>query len=171
MTSPLSAITGTVPGGLVTAFVATDGVIRAAGYGEAAAVAARLLTGPLRGLDWAPYQGDHPVRQAMADYVAGDLSALDRLPVAQPGTALMQDSWRALRQVPPGKPVSYAALAAAAGAPRAHRAVASACARNRIAPFVPCHRAIRTGGGLGGYAYGLPVKEALLAHEARCLTE
>ena len=49
------------------------------------------------------------------------------------------------------------------------RAAGQACARNKVAPFVPCHRILRTDGSLGGYAYGLPVKEALLVHEGAIL--
>ncbi|MBW3085232.1 Methylated-DNA--protein-cysteine methyltransferase [Austwickia sp. TVS 96-490-7B] len=161
----LRAIEETLPGGTVTAFVDDDEVLRAAGFGPIGHVAERLLTGPSAGWQWVEYAGAHPVRDAAAAYRDGDHRALDRYPVSQPGTELMQSTWRALRQVTPGAPVSYAELARIAGAPRAVRAVASACARNRIAPFVPCHRAIKTGGGLGGYAYGLAVKEALLRAE------
>lgn len=161
----LAAVTRTIPGGEVTAFVDEEGVVRAAGFGPAEAVAARLL-GPDHAARWAPADPRHPVGAALEAYAAGDRTALDRVPVRQPGTALMQAVWRALREVPPGEPTTYAALAAAAGAPRAVRAAASACARNRIAPFVPCHRAVRTGGGLGGFAYGLGVKQALLDFEA-----
>jgi methylated-DNA-[protein]-cysteine S-methyltransferase len=63
--------------------------------------------------------------------------------------------------------VSYAELAVRAGLPRtAARAAGSACAQNLIAPFVPCHRVLPTTGGFGGYYYGVPVKEWLLAHES-----
>jgi len=72
-----------------------------------------------------------------------------------------------MRQIPPGQTWSYAELAAKAGRPDASRAAGSACARNLVAPFVPCHRVVRSDGTLGGYYYGLPVKEWLLAHEGR----
>lgn len=81
------------------------------------------------------------------------------------GTPLQQRVWNALRQIPYGETRSYAELAAAAGAPRAVRAVASACARNPVALVVPCHRAVRKGGALGGYRWGLDRKARLLAHE------
>ena len=67
--------------------------------------------------------------------------------------------------VPAGSTATYAELAAAAGSPAAVRAAGSACARNLLAPFVPCHRVLRTGGALGGYRYGLAVKDELLRHE------
>ena len=81
------------------------------------------------------------------------------------GTPLQRRVWNALRRIPYGETRSYAELAAAAGAPRAIRAVASACAKNPVALVVPCHRAVRKGGGLGGYRWGLDRKARLLAHE------
>jgi AraC family transcriptional regulator of adaptative response/methylated-DNA-[protein]-cysteine methyltransferase len=81
------------------------------------------------------------------------------------GTRLQRRVWSALRQIPYGETRSYAELAAAAGAPRAVRAVASACARNPVALVVPCHRAVRKGGALGGYRWGLDRKARLLAQE------
>jgi len=77
----------------------------------------------------------------------------------------MQDAWIASRTVSAGTTTSYTGLAALAGRPNAVRAAGSACAKNLVAPFVPCHRILRTDGSLGGYYYGLPVKAALLAHE------
>jgi AraC family transcriptional regulator of adaptative response/methylated-DNA-[protein]-cysteine methyltransferase len=73
--------------------------------------------------------------------------------------------WDALMKVPVGQTRSYAELASALGAPNAARAVASACAHNRIAVVVPCHRIIRGDGSLGGYRWGLPIKQALLERE------
>jgi AraC family transcriptional regulator of adaptative response/methylated-DNA-[protein]-cysteine methyltransferase len=81
------------------------------------------------------------------------------------GTPLQRRVWNALRRIPYGETRSYVELAAAAGAPRAIRAVASACAKNPVALVVPCHRAVRKGGGLGGYRWGLDRKARLLAHE------
>jgi methylated-DNA-[protein]-cysteine S-methyltransferase len=70
-----------------------------------------------------------------------------------------------MRAVAPGTTVSYAVLAAQAGNPDAPRAAGAACAANLIAPVVPCHRVLRTGGSLGGYYYGLDRKRWLLRHE------
>lgn len=102
---------------------------------------------------------------AVQAYFAGDLQGLDDLAVDQEGTEHQRRLWVALRQVPPGTTVSYAELAARAGAPAAVRAAASACARNLVAPMIPCHRVVRSDGGLGGYYYGLDVKRWLLDHE------
>lgn len=108
-----------------------------------------------------------PVTAAVERYFAGAVDALDDVPVAQPGGPFRQAAWAAMRTIPAGTTVSYAELAAMAGRPAAVRAAGSACARNLVAPFVPCHRVVRADGSLGGYAYGLDTKRALLAHEQR----
>lgn len=82
------------------------------------------------------------------------------------GTAFQKRVWDALMKIPPGETRSYAELAADLGAPKAARAVASACAHNRVAIVVPCHRVIRGDGSLGGYRWGLPLKRRLLEREA-----
>ena len=99
------------------------------------------------------------------DYFDGDLTALDGLPVHQPASPGRQRMWEELRAVPPGITVTYTELAARAGQPTAPRAAGAACAANLIAPVVPCHRALRTDGSLGGYYYGLDRKRWLLRHE------
>jgi methylated-DNA-[protein]-cysteine S-methyltransferase len=101
----------------------------------------------------------------IADYFDGDLQALDAIPVHQPGTPSRQRLWAALRAVLPGRTVTYTQLAAQAGCPHAPRAAGAACALNLIAPVVPCHRALRMDGSLGGYYYGLDRKTWLLRHE------
>lgn len=104
---------------------------------------------------------------AVTAYFAGDLQAMDDLPVTQPGGAFRQAAWKVMREIPAGEVITYAELAARAGSPGAVRAAGSACAHNMVAPIVPCHRVVRSGGGLGGYYYGLGTKEWLLAHERR----
>ena len=81
------------------------------------------------------------------------------------GTAFQQRVWNALRAVRPGAPVSYATLAGAVGSPQAAQAVGAACAANRLAVAIPCHRAVRGDGGLAGYRWGIERKRALLARE------
>ena len=110
---------------------------------------------------------DQPVADALAAYAAGDVAALDALPVVQPDTGFRQDAWAALRSVPPGAPVTYGELAARAGSPRAVRAAGGACAANLAAVVVPCHRVVPAAGGTGSYLYGPAAKAALLEHEAR----
>ncbi|MBU3076558.1 bifunctional DNA-binding transcriptional regulator/O6-methylguanine-DNA methyltransferase Ada [Sphingomonas quercus] len=87
------------------------------------------------------------------------------LPLDVRGTAFQEAVWRELARIPPGETLSYAALAARAGRPGAARAAGSACGANPIALLIPCHRAQRGDGSLGGYAYGLAIKRALLARE------
>lgn len=103
---------------------------------------------------------------AVSRYLDGDLEALDDVRVRQPGGAFSQNAWRAMREIPAGQTWSYRDLAAKAGKPDAIRAAGTACGRNRVAPFVPCHRVVRSDGTLGGYGFGLDVKRWLLAHEA-----
>jgi methylated-DNA-[protein]-cysteine S-methyltransferase len=106
-----------------------------------------------------------PVLEACARYREGEFSALDAVHVRQPEGPFVAVARTELRGIPAGEVDTYAGLAARAGRPAAVRAAGQACAKNRVAPFVPCHRIVRTDGSLGGYAYGLPVKVALLEHE------
>jgi methylated-DNA-[protein]-cysteine S-methyltransferase len=101
----------------------------------------------------------------LRDYFDGDLAAIDGLPVHQPATVLRERLWAQLRAVPAGTTISYTDLAARAGIPGAARAAGAACAANLAAPVVPCHRALRSDGSLGGYYYGLERKQWLLHHE------
>lgn len=87
------------------------------------------------------------------------------LPMDLRGTAFQQRVWEALRRIPAGQTVSYAALAQQLGQPRAVRAVAQACGANPLAVAVPCHRVVRTDGSLSGYRWGVERKRALLARE------
>jgi AraC family transcriptional regulator of adaptative response/methylated-DNA-[protein]-cysteine methyltransferase len=87
------------------------------------------------------------------------------LPLDIRGTVFQRRVWDALRQIPPGKTLSYAEVAAEIGAPRATRAVAAACAANRLAVAVPCHRVVATSGALAGYRWGVERKRRLLERE------
>jgi AraC family transcriptional regulator of adaptative response/methylated-DNA-[protein]-cysteine methyltransferase len=81
------------------------------------------------------------------------------------GTAFQQRVWRALREIPAGSTASYTEIARRIGAPTAVRAVARACAANPLAVAIPCHRVVRTDGGLSGYRWGIARKRALLGRE------
>ncbi len=85
-----------------------------------------------------------------------------RLPLAVTGTAFQARVWSALQRIPAGQTRSYAAVAADVGAPGSARAVARACATNRLALVIPCHRVVRSDGSLSGYRWGLAVKQQLL---------
>lgn len=105
--------------------------------------------------------------RAVAAVLAGRATSVD---VELIGTAFQHRVWQALMQLPKGQTRSYAELAAELNMPKAARAVARACASNRVAVLVPCHRIVRGDGSLGGYRWGLPLKQTLLQSEAACDT-
>jgi methylated-DNA-[protein]-cysteine S-methyltransferase len=109
------------------------------------------------------------VHEVLEAYFAGEVGALDTLTVDAKGTPFQQEVWAELRRIPVGSTISYGELARRVGRPKAQRAVGMANASNPVALIVPCHRVIRTGGALGGYAFGLDYKRWLLAHEAPAL--
>jgi len=103
------------------------------------------------------------VRQ-IREHLSGRMPTLD-LPVDVQATAFQWKVWQALRDIPYGETRSYSEIARAVGSPRAVRAVGHACATNRVAVVIPCHRAVRQDGSLGGYRWGLGRKRALLDRE------
>jgi AraC family transcriptional regulator, regulatory protein of adaptative response / methylated-DNA-[protein]-cysteine methyltransferase len=96
--------------------------------------------------------------------IDGDPSALE-VPLDLRATAFEWKVWRELQKIPLGETRSYSELAAAIGSPKAVRAVASACAKNKVAVVIPCHRVVRGTGALGGYRWGTERKRNLLAKE------
>ncbi len=109
---------------------------------------------------------DLPVLDVVGKFFAGDVTAIDDVVVRQRSGPFLTEAWDVLRTVPAGHPDTYAAFAARCGRPAAVRAAANACARNAAALFVPCHRVLGSGGGMGGFRWGTPVKRWLLDHEA-----
>ncbi len=105
-----------------------------------------------------------PRVRAVADLL-DDRAPATRLDAELRGTAFQARVWDALMRIPRGQTRSYAQVAVAIGAPNAARAVARACAQNRLAVVVPCHRVVRGDGTPGGYRWGLPRKLALLDAE------
>lgn len=136
-------------------------------------------TGRLRALDWvehaerlarwakSPRQGraPRPTRDAIDAYFAGELEALRRVAWLGDGTEFQRTVWQALTEIPAGTTLSYGALAAKLGRPKAMRAVGLANGSNPISVVVPCHRVIGADGTLTGYGGGLPRKRWLLRHE------
>ncbi len=104
--------------------------------------------------------------EAVSRYLAGK-GTLDAVPADLRGTAFQERVWEALRAIPAGETRSYAEVAAAIGRPAAARAVARACATNRVALVVPCHRVVGSGGAVSGYRWGVARKQALLDGERR----
>jgi methylated-DNA-[protein]-cysteine S-methyltransferase len=146
------------PAGPLTIVASDTGAVRAAGFGTDPA---ELLPGAT--IRSRPDLGG--ITKAVLAYLDGDVTAIDQVAVEQPGSEFLSDAWRALRETRPGESLTYTELAARAGRPAAVRAAANACARNAAALFVPCHRVLRTDGGLGGYRWGTEVKQWLLRHE------
>ena len=110
---------------------------------------------------------DHALDDAVAAVVAqveNRAPAID-LPLDLQATSFQLRVWNALRKIPYGETRTYAEVAAAVGEPRAARAVANACANNRVAVVIPCHRVVPAAGGTGGYRWGASRKKAILARE------
>jgi len=144
--------------------VAHEHILLAAGFGPLGDLTARLdSTDYERG--FTAVKTLPIISDLISDYFDGDLTAFNGIQVRQPGAEFSQMVWKVMRKIPAGKTMSYADLAARAGSPAAVRAAGSACARNLIAPIIPCHRVVKSGGALGNYAYGLSFKEELLRHE------
>jgi methylated-DNA-[protein]-cysteine S-methyltransferase len=101
----------------------------------------------------------------VARYFAGELSAIDELPVKMDGTDFQQEVWRELRRIPCGTTISYGQLAKRIGRPAGVRAVGLANGSNPIGVVVPCHRVIGADGSLTGYGGGMERKAWLLRHE------
>ncbi|MEW9857003.1 bifunctional DNA-binding transcriptional regulator/O6-methylguanine-DNA methyltransferase Ada [Novosphingobium sp. M1R2S20] len=114
-------------------------------------------------------QADESFSELIADVVAsverpGESRAI---PLDVQGTAFQEAVWQELQRIPAGETRSYAQIAAAVGKPGAVRAAGSANGANNVAVLIPCHRVVRTGGALGGYAYGVDLKRELLRRERK----
>jgi methylated-DNA-[protein]-cysteine S-methyltransferase len=142
-----------------------DGVLRAldwADYEHRMAELLRLHYGSL-----APERGAAPgsIKDALRRHFAGELCALAAIPWRTAGTPFQRAVWNGLMRIAPGETLSYGALAARLGCPKAVRAVGHANGSNPISLVVPCHRVIGANGSLTGYGGGLERKRWLLAHE------
>jgi methylated-DNA-[protein]-cysteine S-methyltransferase len=110
--------------------------------------------------------GSHQPTRAIEKYFAGELTAIDALPVRTAGTPFQRKVWNALQTIPCGVTISYAELATRIGQPSAVRAVGSANGSNPVGVVVPCHRVIGSNGSLIGYGGGMHRKSWLLQHES-----
>ncbi len=113
-----------------------------------------------------PVHDPHGLTRSIESYFAGELTAIDSLPVQTAGTSFQRDVWRELRKIPCGATISYAKLAERIGRPTAVRAVGLANGSNPISIIVPCHRVIGSNGLLTGYGGGIERKRWLLEHES-----
>jgi AraC family transcriptional regulator of adaptative response/methylated-DNA-[protein]-cysteine methyltransferase len=144
---------------------ATDQGVCAVKLGADAQRLKRLLAEEFNAADLAE-QRLPEIEEKVRAFVAGE-GGLARVPLDIRGTVFQRRVWAELRRIPRGETRTYSEIARAIGAPAAVRAVGSACGANPVALVVPCHRAVRADGGLGGYAWGLPVKKRLLETEKR----
>lgn len=110
-------------------------------------------------------KGLSPLLKRVRDWLAQPAGALE-LELDLQGTPFQRRVWQALQKIPTGTTLSYADLARRLRLPTAARAVAGACARNPVALAVPCHRVLRSDGGLSGYRWGVERKRELLNREA-----
>jgi AraC family transcriptional regulator of adaptative response/methylated-DNA-[protein]-cysteine methyltransferase len=144
---------------------ATDKGVCSVKLGDDSSALARLLAEEFSEASIA--QAPMPeVKRAILEFLRGEAS-LARVPLDIRGTVFQRRVWEELRRIPRGETRTYQDIARAVGAPAAVRAVGSACGANPVAIVVPCHRAVRTDGGLGGYAWGLGRKKKLLALEKK----
>lgn len=151
----------TTPDGPFTILADADQRVLASGWTDSQAD----IMGRLRRTPRGVMRGETAAAESVRAYYAGDLTAIDAVEVVQSGTDFQTAGWALLRTITPGAPLTYAEFAEALGRPRATRAAAAICARNAPALFVPCHRVRRTDGSAGGFAWGLHIKQSLLAHE------
>ncbi|HWO72721.1 MAG TPA: methylated-DNA--[protein]-cysteine S-methyltransferase [Dehalococcoidia bacterium] len=129
------------------------------------------------GSQWREEAAQGPDEEAMVEAVVWELDAYfagERLRFDLPldiegGTEFQRRVWRTIAAIPFGQTLTYAQVAAAAGAPNAYRAAGSACGANPVAIVIPCHRVVGTDRRLHGFGGGLPTKAWLLEHEAKVL--
>ena len=148
--------------------VADDaGNLRVAFFAEGEAEILRYLRRHYweNGFTLEPAHNPHGITEAITRYFAGELSAIDSVPVKAVGTGFQQEVWRALHTIPCGSTISYGKLAQQIGRPEAVRAVGLANGANPVAVVVPCHRVIGANGSLTGYGGGIERKRWLLQHE------
>ncbi|GAB4086953.1 methylated-DNA--[protein]-cysteine S-methyltransferase [Myceligenerans cantabricum] len=158
----------TTPDGPFT-LVTSDDAVLASGWTEdldslVALIHRSLLPAGAPGPSSSPGVLDDAAAAVVA-YYQGDHGAPARVPVRQASGEYRTHAWDVLRDVAPGARLTYTQYAARTGRPAAVRAAAGACAMNAAALFVPCHRVLRTDGTLGGFRYGLAIKESLLGRE------
>jgi methylated-DNA-[protein]-cysteine S-methyltransferase len=161
-------LTMATPDGPFT-IIARDGVVLASGWTADAGELTGQIHPALLPADYESVEDLGPISSAVEAFYSGDPAPAMSVPVQQVSGPFRAHAWDVLRTVSPGTPVTYTEYAALSGNSKAVRAAASACALNAAALFVPCHRVVRTDGTLGGFRWGLKVKESLLARERQGL--
>ena len=144
-----------------------DGSLRAVDWMDHEARMRRLLGLHYgnNGFRLEPAHNPNGLADAISSYFAGELEAINALPVKTGGTSFQREVWQALREIPCGTTISYAKLAERIGRPAAVRAVGLANGSNPVGVVIPCHRVIGSDGSLAGYGGGVERKRWLLEHE------
>jgi O-6-methylguanine DNA methyltransferase len=151
------------PDGLFSMVADHTNIVRLSGFGEVGQLA-RRLPGELQGLSIRPVE-NHPYANQIKAYYDGNIAALTSIPQSQSGSSFQEQVWRAIYRIPVGHTLTYKQLAVASGHPAAVRAVGTACGANKLILLIPCHRILKSGGGIGSYLYGPDLKESLLRRE------
>jgi methylated-DNA-[protein]-cysteine S-methyltransferase len=147
-----------------------DGTLRAFDWEDHAARVTELLRLQYGAVVLRDARAPETIRAALSGYFGGDLASLNRITWGVAGTPFQRKVWTALPNIPPGTTMSYGALAAELGMPKAVRALGHANGSNPLSVVVPCHRLIGANGSLVKYGSGLARKRWLLAHEGVDLT-
>lgn len=166
--STAQLLTMTTPDGPFT-IIARDGVVLASGWTPTMGELIGQIHPALLPAAYESVEDLGAISAAVESFYAGDPAPAMSVPVLQKSGPFRAHAWDVLRTVCPGDPVTYTEYASLSGNPKAVRAAASACALNAAALFVPCHRVVRTDGTLGGFRWGLRIKESLLAREKQAL--
>lgn len=168
--SPALGSTIATPVGPFTVIVIPDPsgapVVLASGWTDDIDALLPLIAPDLRPAEVETAERIDGVTDRVIAYHNGDVHAIDDVAVVQHSGEFLEHAWQVLREVPAGAPVTYTEFAERSGRPKAIRAAGSACSKNAAALFVPCHRVVPTGGGVGHFRWGPDVKRWLLSHEA-----
>lgn len=139
-------------------------IVRASGFGDLDDLKKRLPN-ILQDVVFQEAAPDHPYKALVKAYFDGDKEALSKIPSMQEGSEFYRSAWQVMSRVAYGQTMTYKELAAASGRPAAIRAAGTVCGLNRLILLVPCHRIVKSGGGIGNYLYGSDIKTYLLRHE------
>lgn len=159
----VQSITVDTPDGIFHILIDEKEVARASGFGDLKKLAERLPR-ELLDAEIVPV-ADHVYERHVQDYFNGSPTALNAIPRSQIGSEFQMDVWNAISTIPYGQTISYKELAKKAGRPEAIRAAGTICGLNRLILLVPCHRILKSDGGIGNYLYGVRIKESLLKRE------
>lgn len=157
-------LTMSTPDGPFT-IIARDGAVLASGWTAVPGELTGQIHAELLPAGYEAVSELGSISAAVEDFYDGNPAAAMTVPVLQKSGPFRSHAWDMLRTVAPGHPVTYTEYAELSGNAKAVRAAASACAFNAAALFVPCHRVVRTDGSLGGFRWGLAIKESLLDRE------